>query len=185
MGASKLKITFKKLNNEDLVLLHQWFHLPHILKWYARDEKYSFEKLEAKYLPRLTDPHIQGFLIYHVDQPVGYIQLYHSVSYLPETMDYSHPLFTQYPLEEVAGIDFFIADSNYIGKGFASEALEMFIELYLNNKFKIVLVDPLRANKVAISFFKRHGFKPIASPEKSHVLLARNILVCPPSVEKN
>lgn len=173
MNFNKLNITFKKLKKEDLTLLYKWFQMSHILRWYARDEKYGLEKLETKYLPRLDDPSIKGFIIYNIDHPVGYIQLYCLDHYLPETMDYSHPLFKHYKPEEIAGVDIFIADTNYLRKRFATQALDLFIDLYIKNKFKITIVDPLRQNTTAISFFKQNGFEPILSQEETHLLLAK------------
>ena len=41
-------IRFRKMNADDLKLLHQWFQIPHVLKWYARGEKYTFEMIQEK-----------------------------------------------------------------------------------------------------------------------------------------
>src|SRR5688500_11834457 len=146
-------ITFKKLNENDLKLLHQWFQTPHVLKCYARDKKYSFEEIKEKYLQRINDASVPNFIIHAQDKPIGYIQCYYLTDHLPEgIVDYSHPLFNDFKPNELVGIDLFIADKNYLRTGFSSEALALFINTYLKEKFKAVLVDPLKQNITAISF---------------------------------
>lgn len=81
------------MNENDLKLLHQWFQIPHVLKWYARDVKYTLEMIQEKYLPRINDYSISSFIICDYDKPVGYIQLYHLTDHFPERItDYNHPL---------------------------------------------------------------------------------------------
>lgn len=61
----------------DLKLLHQWFQILHVLKWHARDKKYSFEEIKEKYLQRINDASIPNFIIHAPDKPIGYIQYYY------------------------------------------------------------------------------------------------------------
>lgn len=165
-------ITFKKLNENDIKLLHQWFQIPHVLKWYARDEKYTLEMIEEKYRQRINDASIPNFIIYDQDRPVGYIQYYHVTEHLPEGItDYSHPLFKDYKPNELIGIDLFIADENHLRTGFGSEALGLFINAYLKEKFKAVLVDPLKQNTAAILFFEKNEFRHIQSHDVNHDLM--------------
>lgn len=139
------------MNASDLKLLHQWFQIPHVLKWYARDEKYTFAMIQEKYLPRINDATIQNFIIYDQDKPVGYIQAYHLTEHLPGGIeDHSHPFFDDFKPNELVGIDFFIADKNYLHTGFSSKALKIFINTYVTNRFKAILVDPL--NKTLLLF---------------------------------
>lgn len=165
-------IIFKKISENDLKLLQQWFQIPHILKWYARDEIYSFEMIQEKYLPRIGDPTIQSYIIYDHDQSVGYIQIYHVNSHLPEgVINYHHPLFNDFKPNTLAGIDLFIADENYLHTGFSSKVLKEFIKVYINGKFSAVLVDPVKQNITAISFFEKNGFKHIMSHDSHHDLM--------------
>src|SRR3990167_2530395 len=153
-------ITFKPLHEDDLTLLHQWFQKPHIKQWYARGELFTIEMIIDKYLPRIRNPEwIPNFLIYLDDKPVGYIQLYHLSHNLPDGMkDRSHPLFNEYKPEEVAGIDLFVADEQYLGSGISSRLLSAFVEKYIKGKFKAVISDPVKQNSRAISFFEKNGF---------------------------
>jgi aminoglycoside 6'-N-acetyltransferase len=165
-------IIFKKINESDLKLLHQWFQIPHVLQWYAREEKYTPEMIEEKYRKRINDVSIPNFIIYDQNRPVGYIQYYHVTEHLPEgIINYNHPLFNNFKPSELIGLDLFIADENYLHQGFGSEVLAMFIDTHLNRKFKAVLVDPVKQNNTAISFFERNGFRHILSQDANHDLM--------------
>ncbi len=150
---------FKPLGEEDLKLLHQWFQVPHVKKWYARDQHFSFDMIREKYLPRINHPGIHNFIFYLDDRPIGYIQLYHLSTFLPEGVaDHQHPLFTQYSPDKVAGIDLFLADENVLSKGYGSLMLTQFIEEYVKGQFEAVIVDPQKDNIIAIQFFRKNGF---------------------------
>ena len=169
-------IQFKKMSEDDLHLLHQWFQTPHVLEGYARGEKYTFEMIQEKYLPRISDATIPSFIIYENDKPVGYIQYYHLTDHLPEgIVDYNHPLFEEFKSNEIVGMDLFIADENYLHTGFSSEALAKFISMHINNKFKAILVDPIKQNISAISYFERNGFRNIMSQDNNHYLMVLRI----------
>lgn len=108
--------------------------------------------------------------------PVGYIQFYSITNYLPEGItDCNHPLFDDFKANELVGIDLFIADENYLGTGFSSNALGLFIHLYIKGKFKGILVDPLTQNRIANLFFERNGFRRILSQNSNHYLLLLKI----------
>ncbi|VVC77259.1 Bifunctional AAC/APH [Aquicella siphonis] len=159
------EIVFKPLREEDLTLLFQWFQKEHVLRWYARGQGYTLEMIKEKYRPRLDDPDLKSYIIHIHDKPVGYIQLYRLSSYFPEGIsDYSHPLFSLFQPHELAGIDLFMADENYLGKGYASKALMCFVQACVKNEFRALLADPSKENSRAIAFFMRNGFREVESP---------------------
>jgi aminoglycoside 6'-N-acetyltransferase len=162
-------ITFRPLSETDLLLLHNWFQKPHVKEWYARDVHYTPDMIREKYLPRILDPKsIPNFIIYADDIPIGYIQLYCLKYNLPDGVDdYSHSLFIDYNAEKIAGIDFFIADTDYLNKGYASLALKNFIDEHIRGLFSVVISDPLKKNNNAIHFLERNGFKKFVS-DSSH-----------------
>lgn len=154
-------INFKLLTENDLPLLHAWFQKPHIQQWYARGESYTLDMIKEKYLPRILHPEsIPNFIVYADDTPIGYIQLYSVKDSLPDGVtDYNHPLFDNFKPNEIAGIDMFIADENYLKKGYATLTLTHFIKEHIQNKFTLLVTDPLKSNKNAIQFFEKNGFK--------------------------
>lgn len=171
-------IIFERMREDDLGLLHQWFQLPHVLKWYARDKKYTFKMIKEKYLPRINDASIPNFIIYDQDKPVGYIQFYCVADHLPEGIaEYNHPLFNDYRPKELVGIDLFLAEESYLRTGFGSAILALFINIHIKRKFKAVLVDPLKENFSAISFFEKNGFRHITSQDDNHDLMLLTVVI--------
>ncbi len=158
-------INFKLLTENDLPVLHDWFQKPHIKQWYARDENYTLDMIKEKYLPRIFNPEsIPNFIVYADNTPIGYIQLYCVNNSLPDGVtDYNHPLFDNFKPNEIAGLDLFIADENYLKKGYATLTLTNFIKQYVQNKFTLLVTDPLKNNENAIQFFMKNGFKKLPS----------------------
>lgn len=168
---------FKPLGEEDLKLLYQWFQVPHIKKWYARGQDFTFEMIEKKYQPRINQSALRNFIFYVNECPIGYIQLYQVSDFLPEGVaDYHHHLFEQYPPNRLAGIDLFIADENALGKGYGSMMLTHFIEQYVKDNFSAVVVDPLKDNIIAIQFFRKNGFDTFPVDKKNlHELMVLKV----------
>ncbi len=158
-------ITFKPLTEDDLLLLHDWFQKPRIQQWYARGESYTLNMIKEKYLPRILNPEsIPNFIVYVNNTPIGYIQLYCVKDSLPDGVtDYNHSLFDNIKPNEIAGIDLFIADENYLKKGYGTLTVTNFIKEYVQNKYTFLVTDPLKTNKNAIQFFEKNGFKKLPS----------------------
>jgi aminoglycoside 6'-N-acetyltransferase len=174
-------IKFKPLVEGDLPLLHAWFQKPHIKQWYARGENYSLEMIKEKYTPRILNPQsIPNFIIYASNKPIGYIQLYRmSSNSLPDGVDnLKHPLFSRYKPEEIAGMDLFIADEEFLGKGYGSLILNAFIEEQVEGRFIALVVDPLRTNRNAIRFFEAYGFKEFSQSkiESNNALMVLEVV---------
>lgn len=157
-------ISFKPLTESDFPLLYIWFQKPHVKLWYARGEDYTLEMITEKYRPRISNQSIPNFIIYEGDKPIGYIQLYHvSRDALPDGIDsYEHLLFASISPDQMAGIDLFIADENYLRNGYATAVLKQFINEHVVGKFAVIVSDPLKINVRAIQFFARNGFKKFA-----------------------
>ena len=173
-------ITFRHLSETDLLLLHNWFQKLHVKEWYARDVHYTPDMIREKYLPRILDSKsIPNFIIYADDIPIGYIQLYYLKHNLPDGVnDYNHRLFTNHNAEKIAGIDFFIAETDYLNKGYASLALKNFIDEHIIGQFSVVISDPLKKNSNAIHFLERNGFKKFV-PNSSHSINELMVLPLP------
>lgn len=103
------------MDEEDLHLLHQWFQIPLVLKWYARGESYSLKIIQEKYLLRINDATILSFIIYDGDKAVGYIKFYYVTTHYPAGIkNNNHPVFKEFKLSKVVSIDLFIADKDYL-----------------------------------------------------------------------
>lgn len=156
------QINFKLLAKEDLSLLHRWFQVAHVKQWYARGETYLLKDIEAKYLPRLTDPFIQSYLAYFNQTAIGYIQIYHLPHYLPENLPLAVIQKMQlFDVNKTLGLDVFFAEIAFLGKGISSQVFSTFFKMCMPDGIENVIVDPLKINTKAIAFFKKHQFQPL------------------------
>lgn len=144
-----IKFTFKSLTKNDLQLLFNWLSLSHVSAWWHESKDWHIFK--EKYNKKLINTNIGSFIIQDKTKSMGYIQWYKIAdeSILP----------APYP-ENTFGIDLFIADVEYIGKGFAPIVIKRFIkqELLPKNPNKII-VDPEINNHRAIRTYEKVGFK--------------------------
>jgi aminoglycoside 6'-N-acetyltransferase len=109
-----------------------------------------------------------------VSDPVGYIQLYRVSDSFPDSVEsYDHPLFANCSPQDMAGIDMFIAEEEYLSKGYSTLALGNIIDEHVKGKFSLLVVDPLKTNKHAIQFFERNGFNKLTDfqSQSMHELL--------------
>ena len=170
-------IEFVPLTEIHLTLLYQWFQIPHVKKWYARDVNYTPEMIEEKYLPRIKDnKKIPNYIVTLDAHPIGYIQIYNLEYSLPDGVDsYDHPLFKKCPPNRIAGIDLFIAAEDNLEKGIGSAILAKFIKEKIINNFDLVVADPCKINRQAIKFFTKNGFEELSyiNTQSDHLLLAK------------
>jgi hypothetical protein len=47
------RISFKKLQVEDLQLMHKWLNQPLVKEWYGRNEDSRLEAVRKRYIPRI------------------------------------------------------------------------------------------------------------------------------------
>lgn len=154
-------IAFVPLKEEHLTLLHQWFQIIHVKKWYARNISYTLKMIEDKYLPRIKDKqNIRNYIVILDNQPIGYIQMYNLEYSLPDGINsYDHPLFEKYSPKNIVGIDLFIAQEKYLRKGIGSRLINEFINAKLTDGYGLIVVDPHSTNTIAVQFFLKNGFK--------------------------
>ena len=97
--------------------------------------------------------------------------------FLPEGIKgLENPLFQQYNVKDIVGIDLFIAEEKGRGKGLGVELIGQFINEFLT-EFKAIIVDPNVSNQQAIRCYEKAGFKKTdLSQDSNHLimLLSRN-----------
>lgn len=153
-----MKFTPLKLN--DLDTLYRWFQTPHVKEWYAKNINFSKEDLLKKYAPRIQGKEkIPSYIIDIDNQQIGFIQYYDLEYSFPEGIkNHAHSLFEKTVPAEIAGIDLFIGESNYLGKGIGSLIITQFITEIIPSKYKLIVVDPNIENKRAIQCYLKSGF---------------------------
>lgn len=143
------KFIFKSLTIPDLDLLCRWFEKPHVLEWW--NDRLTPEEIKEKYGKRIGDSIICPYIAYLNDQPIGFIQ-YYLASKVGDGW---------WPNEDDAtvGLDQFIGDENFIGKGYGTTMIKEFIHLLFQNPTitKIITeADP--SNHRARRCYQKAGF---------------------------
>lgn len=134
--AIKPYLEFERLTKDHLPLLQDWLNEHHIKKWWDQDM--------TKYQSRLAaDSIIKCFIIKINQLPIGFIQYYPSSQY-----------------EDAIGIDYFIGNPTFISKSLGAFLLNEFIEKELS-QIKIMIVDPVFDNILAIRTYEKAGFKKL------------------------
>lgn len=147
-------IEFALLNESHFPLLHRWLSKPHVQKFYSLRD-WSQEDIKQKYLPYLTHENgIHGFCVLMDGNAIGYIQYYHVKDHPWPGQDFESEV-----IDEAAGLDLFIGEEQFCGRGYGVEIIEGFIQSYLWNYFRYCIVDPDMRNEASIRLFEKVGFK--------------------------
>jgi RimJ/RimL family protein N-acetyltransferase len=150
------KITFRKLQLEDLPLMYKWQNQPHVKEWYSRKEDTSFEGLSNRYLPRIKgEKPLYCYIVYYEDTPVGFMQTY----LIDDVPDYAKNL--KMDTAGLAAVDLFIGNEDFMGKGLGNKMLRKFMKevtLRLDGVTKI-MIGPEPDNIRAIKSYEKAGFK--------------------------
>lgn len=152
-----MNICFIRLNQEHLPLMFRWLEMTHVKEWWDSEIIYNNELLHEKYGPRCHDRpiarnnerDIYAFIILIDQTPIGYIQTHQEKATQPFS----------------AGCDFFIGESDYLGKGLGSKIIKQFCDEILFKSFSACVVDPVRNNKRAIATYRKAGFTEISETE--------------------
>lgn len=141
--------TFKALQALDFPLFFSWFKQPHVAEWWSIESKLSTEQLYAKYAAKLYASEQAAFIVYYENKPIGYIQWYNAHVYEKQ------PVGTY-------GIDQFIAEPQYVGKGYGAVMIKAFITILFEKEVATrIIVDPHPCNIRAICCYEKIGFVQI------------------------
>lgn len=156
-----MRIGFKYLSDSDFNLLLTWLQAPHVKKWWDQEVNYTLDLVKEKYSSYIRgykkvggkSKPIHAFVIHSDEHPIGYIQYYNAYDFPIDNRQLN-----TLP-KSLAAIDLFIGDKDYLGKGVGQKALELFLENYVFAEFDYAIVDPDSNNLVAISTYKKVGFR--------------------------
>jgi RimJ/RimL family protein N-acetyltransferase len=148
-------ISFKKINDQDIPLLVSWFAQPHVSQWWPTP---SEDELIEKFLERIRSKNTFGYLVRLNDKPIGYIQYY----YIDRANQKTGLWLPELP-QGTVGIDQFIGDAAYVGKGYGTQLIKKFIAYLkiLEPQTTTIIVDPDPTNYAAIRCYEKVGFRKI------------------------
>lgn len=149
-----LHIFFQEMKTEHIPLWEKWIAIPHVKNtWFIK----GYETSDYIYQKINGNGYDHPFIIYLDDQPIGYIQCCDLYAYRTLCKN-KKGLFTQ----ENKGtfcIDLFIAENDYLNKGYGTEIIKHFTQKLFNElNAKKILIDPASTNKRAIRCYEKAGF---------------------------
>ncbi len=174
-------IHFTPLQPIHFPLLLKWINMDHVSRWWRENRHWSLEDITQKYetyckgykvIGTLTKP-IYAFIIEVQSQPLGFIQYYNAYDFPREdgTIPQELP-------ENLAALDFYIGEPEFIGKGLSPLILNTFLNDYVKVEFNTCFVDPDRANKRAIRAYEKAGFQRASSIAKGKDIWMTKIFNC-------
>lgn len=147
-------ISFRRLKETDLKLLHKWLNTNFVTEWYNKGGS-SYENIVNKYLPKIKgEQPTHSFVIVCDNKDIGYIQTYR----LDDYPEYSGYVNTDEP---AAGLDLFIGEMDYIHKGLGKQILYKFLTdyVFLINVVDCCIIGPEPKNEIAIKAYEKVGFR--------------------------
>ncbi len=149
-----MEFSFRLVTKQDFSLLALWLGKPHVKKWW-RDAKETLDEVHNKYGgPVVVDDPTDYYVSEVGGTAIGFIQSYMVDNY-PEHAD-------TIQLDNAAGIDLFIGEEDFIGKGYGAAMLTQFVNKVIRNTYKtvdFVVADPEVANLASIRAFEKAGFQ--------------------------
>ena len=165
MNASS--IHFTPLQADHFPLLLQWLETPHVKAWWDQDIHWTSNLIKEKYESYVQGNKeekgikkpLQAYIIYIADVPIGYIQFYNAYDFMRENGFLPEGL-----PKSLGGLDFYIGDPDFIGKGLSHLILNKFLEDIAKNTFDACFVDPDHSNQRAIHAYEKAGFLLLNMP---------------------
>ncbi len=159
---------FKPLTADDFPLMYEWLNKPHICDIW--DGPQTMEQVEKNYSD-MTKHWVYPHIVYFHDKPIGYIQSYYANRAGEEWWKDEPP--------GTWGVDQFIGDEEFLGKGLGSDFIRQFTDhLFLNKSVKRIITDPAPENTRAIRAYEKAGFKilkNIVTPDGPAVLMEKKL----------
>lgn len=139
---------FRAVTPGDLPLIGRWLARPHVREWWG-DPVRALAEIRA----HLADPDLHVFVVSHRGTPIGYHQCYDAHG------GCEGPLVDQ--PAGTRGIDSFIGEPTYVGRGHGSAFIGVFVEQLFATGAPRVVTDPNPRNTRAIAAYRKAGFHPL------------------------
>jgi len=147
-------IEFRALAEDDLPQLFMWLRKPHVSKWYAAAPD-TFAETAARYGPRTQEGNaVRAFIVVVDGRDVGYVQAY-AIEDFPE---YALGVGAERGVE---GMDAFIGEESFVGRGIGSLAIRRFADevVFRGHGARACVAGPLEGDLASIRAFEKAGFR--------------------------
>lgn len=147
--------TFEPLSLDHLILLHQWLQGEHVRQFWDDGDR-TLEEVKKHYW---NQKDVQSWVASINGAPFAYLQIY----FVTESHEFNPWRSKKYT---TLGLDFFIGEPSFLGKGLAIPLIETFMAEILKSYLPYrLLVDPEVKNLKVLSIFNKMGFQLIGELE--------------------
>jgi aminoglycoside 6'-N-acetyltransferase len=142
------EISFAPIRHKHLELIQEWFSTNEYLhkNW---DPDLKIDQIMQKFGSKIHHESVNGWIIFYGGKPIGYYQDYEI---------HGHDQIWEYCKGKSVGIDLFIGDKDFYGKGIGVSGIKI-ISKILGKRYMTVVADPLVNNEISIKAFEKAGFK--------------------------
>ncbi len=143
-------IRFSSLKSKNIDFLVNWLRRSHVSEFWS--EPINDDQIRKKYSETIESKVVFPFIIHVDEKPVGYIQAYLAA----QVGDGWWPDET----EGTYGMDLYIGELDYFGKGYGSGIIQKFLE-YFQSKHEVRkwIIDVSPKNLRAIRCYEKVGFR--------------------------
>ena len=153
-------MSFRRLVDDDLPMLHRWLNEPGVVRWWEGDDV-SWDGVVATYGSGSTDP-TEHWIAVVDGVDVGWIQCYSMVDEPDEAL-----LWCALGIDETAaGVDYLIGEAANRGRGVGSAMLAAFVAdvvFALHPDWTQAAAAPLEANRASWGALERAGFRSMGT----------------------
>lgn len=159
-----MNISFRRLTDDDLELLHGWLNEPGVVRWWEGDDV-SWEAVVRDYGSASTDP-TEHWLATVDGHPVGWIQCFAVAEYPDE--DEVRQWWALGIDRTAAGIDYLVGDPAARGRGLGTAMIRQFVDEVVfgqHPEWTQVCASPLSANVASVRALAKAGFVEVGTFE--------------------
>jgi RimJ/RimL family protein N-acetyltransferase len=146
-------ISFRPLTEDDLPLVHRWFHTGDVLRWYSM-RPHTLEEVRARYLPNIRgEVPTRAFVVLFDGRAGGFIKTYLIADY----SEYEAALGAE---PGWAGIDYFIGEDDLRHRGLGAPMIEAFLRdvVFADERVTACASGPHPDNRASWRVLERAGF---------------------------
>ena len=149
-------ITLRLINENDKNLLLKWLTDERVLNfWEGKSAVFDLKRITEDFYSEEEVEFIKTIIEFN-NNPIGYCQMYKLNEELLN--EYEYPLTNKI----VYGIDQFIGEPEYWGKGIGTKFMKLVLQYLTKEKnAEIIILDPHADNPRAIRCYEKVGFKKI------------------------
>jgi aminoglycoside 6'-N-acetyltransferase len=175
-----VRVTFRRLTDDDLPLLHGWLNEPAVVRWWE-GEDVSWDAVVADYGSGNDDP-VEHFLALVDGEPAGWIQCYALADELAEPETQAFLSLGADPTG--AGIDYLVGAPAARGRGLGSSMIRAFVDDVVLPRYSQAVAGPYVANEASWRALEKAGFRHLGDydtgdPDGPARVLVRDRTIAP------